>query len=157
MNYLRLTVYTYGDTAITDMVPTTGSTYFGNPGVGRHGCIIQNTHSIIPSSWSHALLPSFDSSTHFGWFLMHSCQAFIDPRHLCGSSSPGIPSYPLTLFLQCSSQNCSFSRIRFRCHAGCGTVLMMGCLPSSSTSSPQHDEVNLVVHSEAVIEWVCMP
>jgi hypothetical protein len=36
-------------------------------------------------------------------------------------------------------------------------VLMMGCLPSSSTVSPDGDQVNSEIHSEAVMErvWRC--
>jgi len=86
------------------------------------------------------------------------CQAFIDPHNLCGSSWPGIPSYPVTLFLRSLSQNHSFSLIPFGCPARCSGVLMMGCLPSSSTVSPHRDWVNLEMHSEAVIMpvWRCL-
>jgi len=42
---------------------------------------------------------------------MHSWQAFMDPPNLCGSSQPGTPSYPMTLFLYFLSQN--FSKIYF--------------------------------------------
>jgi hypothetical protein len=34
---------------------------------------------------------------------------------------------------------------------------MMGCLPSSLTVSPTRDQVNLEMHSEAVIERVWRP
>jgi len=44
---------------------------------------------------------------------------YIDPRNLCGSSRPGTLSYPLTLFLRSSSQNCSSSRIPFGCRERC--------------------------------------
>jgi len=133
------------------MDSATESIYLGDPGVDRYHRIIRNTHSFFPSSWSHAPLPSFHRSTQFVWFLTHSSQAFIDPCNLCGSSWPGIPSYPLTLFLRSSSQNGSFSGILFGYYARCGGVLMMGCLPSSSTVSPHRDRVNLEMDSEAVI------
>ena len=71
--------------------------------------IIQNAQSIFPSSWSHAHLLSFYKSTPIVWFVTHSCQAFIDPCNLCGSSLPRTPSYALTLFLHWVSQNCSVS------------------------------------------------
>jgi hypothetical protein len=137
------------------MDSATGSIYLGDSGVDRH-LIIRNTHSIFSSSWSHALLPSFRRSTQFVSILTHSCEAFIDPCNLCGSSWPGILSY-LTLFLRSSSQNRSFSRIPFGYHARCGGVFMMGCLPSSSTVSPHRDRVNLEMHSEAVTERVWRP
>ena len=147
MYYLSLSIHIH-----TEMDSVTGSIYLADPGVDRHHLIIRNTHSIFPSSWSHA---SFDRPTQFVWFLMHSFQAFIDPRNLCGSSWPGIPAYPLTLFLRSSSKNRSFSRIPFGCHVRCGGVLMMGCLPSSATISPHRDRVNSEIHSEAMIEQVC--
>jgi len=75
---------------------------------------------------------------------MHSRQAFVDPRNMWGSSWPGIPSYPLTLFLRSSSQTHSFSRIPCGCHARCGRMLSMGCPPSSSTKSPHRDRVSCV-------------
>jgi len=139
------------------MDSATGSIYLGDLGVDRHHLIIRNTHSIFLTSWSHALLPSFHRSTQFVWFLTNSCQAFIDPRNLCGSSWPGTHSYPLTLFLCSSSQNRSFSRIPSGCHGRCGGVLMMGFLPFSSTDSPHPDRMNSEIHSEAVIErvWRC--
>jgi hypothetical protein len=65
-----LYIYTYRDTGIAEMDPVTGSTYLEDPRVDRHNLNIQNTHSIFPSSWSHALLPSFCRSTQFVWFMM---------------------------------------------------------------------------------------
>jgi len=128
-----------------------------DPGVDRHHLIIWNTHSVFPSSWSHALLPSFPGPTRYVWFLMHSSQAFIDPLHLCGSSWLGIPSYPLTLLLHSSSKNRSFSWILFGCHARCRGVLMMGYYSASSTISPHRDWVNSEIHSKAMIRqvWRC--
>jgi len=64
-----LHIYTYRDTGITEMDSARGSTYLWDPGVDRHHLIIQNTHSIFPSSSSHALMPSF-----------------VDLCNLCGSS-----------------------------------------------------------------------
>ena len=126
----------------------------GHSGVDRHHRILRNSHSIFHSSWSHTLLLSIHRSTHFVWFFTDSCPAFIDPRNLCGSSWPGIHSYPLTLYLHCSSQNCCFSRMPFGCVARCGGMLMIGCLPASSTISPHRDRVNLQMHFEAVIDRV---
>jgi len=157
MNYLSLILDTYGDRGITEMDSATGSIYLGNPRVDRHHRIIRNKHFIIPSSWSHALLPSFHRSTHYVWFLTHSCQAFIDPPNLCGSSWPGIPWCPLTLFLCFSSKNHSFSGMPFGSHVGCGGVLMIGSPLSSSCISPHRDWVNVEMQSGAVIEWVCWP
>ena len=97
---------------------------------------------------------TFHRSTNCVWFLTHSCEALIDQHNLCGSSWLGIPSYRLTLFLRCSSQNCAFPRIHFRCHARCGAMLMLGCLASGSTGSPHRDRVNWVIHSEAIIKPV---
>jgi len=37
----------------------------------------------IPALGPHALLLSFHCSTQFVWFLMHSCQAFIDSCNVC--------------------------------------------------------------------------
>jgi hypothetical protein len=51
------------------MESATGTIYFGDSVVDRHPLITQNTHSIYPSSWSHALLLSF-----------------IDPNNVCRSS-----------------------------------------------------------------------
>jgi len=78
---------------------------------------------------------------------MHTCWAFIDPCNLCGSSWPGIPSYPLTLYVSSSSQNRSVSRIPFGCRTRCGGALIMSGMPSSST-----------VH-HIMIEWTwrCTP
>jgi len=132
-------IYTYRYTGITETDSATGSTDLEDPTLDRHRHIIRNTHSIFPSSWSHSLLPSFHISTQFVWFLMHSCQAFIDPCNFCRSSWPGISSYPLTLSTFSSSQNRSFSIIPIRCHMMCGAVLMMGCLPSSFTVWPHSD------------------
>jgi len=94
-------IYTYGYTGITEMDSATGSIYFEDPTVDRHHPIIRNTHSIFPSSRSHALLPSFHRSTQCLRFLTHFCPAFIHPRNLCGSSWPGIAPCLPTLF-QCS-------------------------------------------------------
>ena len=129
----------------------TGSIYSGDPGVDRHHLTIHNTHSICPSSWFHALLPSFHRSMQFVRFLKHSCQTFIDPGDLCRSSWAGILSYPVTLCLRSSSQNCSFYRNPFRCHARCGRVLKMSSLPSRSTVSPHCDRVNSELLSKAAI------
>ena len=105
----------------------TGSIYWGDPGVDRHHLIIRSTHSIFPSYWSHALLPSICRSMQFVWIVTHSSQAFIDPRNLCGSSCLGIPSYPLTLFLSVS--NGSKSPGRFRVRFRPGTELLQRVLP----------------------------
>jgi len=152
MYYVTFSIYIH-----TEMDLATGSIYLADAGVDRHHLIIRNTHSIFPSSWSHALLPSFQRPTHFVWFLMRSFQAFLDPCNLCGSSWPGIRAYPLTLFLHSPSKNRYFSRVPFRCHVRSGGVLRMGCLPSSSTISPHHDRVNSEILSEAMIEqvWIC--
>jgi len=157
MYYLSLSIYTYGDTGITELDSATGSIYLGDPEVDGHHRNIQNTHSIVHSSWTHALLPSFHWSTHFVWFFTHCCPVFIDPHNICRSSRPGIPSYPLTHFLHSSNKKSSFARIPFRCHAGCGGVLIKGWLPSSSTISPYCDRVNLGIHSQAVIVQVWRP
>ena len=65
-----LYIYTCGDEGIMEMDSATWSIYLEVPGVDRHHLIIQNTHSIFPSSWSHALLPSIHRSTQFVWFIM---------------------------------------------------------------------------------------
>jgi len=152
-----LYIYTYEDTGIMEMDSVTGSIYLEYPGADRHHLNIRYTHSIFPSSWSYALLPSFHGSTQFVWILPHSCQSFIDPRNLCGSSGPGIRSYPLTLFLYSSSKNPSFSQIHFGYHATCGTVLMKDSLPSSSSISPHGERVNIQMLAKAVIDrvWRC--
>jgi hypothetical protein len=124
-----LYIYTYGDTAITEIDSATVSTDLADSRVDRHHRMIRNTHSFFPSTCSHAPLPSFHKSTQFVWLLTHSCQAFIDPRNLCSSSWSGITSYPLTHFLCSSSQNGSFLRILIGYYARCGGLLMMGCLP----------------------------
>jgi len=134
-----------------EMDSATGSIYLADPGVDRHHRIIRNRHSFFPSSWSHTPLPSFHRSTQFVWLLTHSYQAFIEPLNLCGSSQPGIPSYPLNVSLRLSSQNGSFLRIVIGCYARCGGVLMMSWLTSSSTVSPHRDRVNLKMHSDALI------
>jgi len=46
-----------------------GSIYQGEPRVDRHHLIICNTQFIFPSSWSHALLPSFQWSTQLVLYL----------------------------------------------------------------------------------------
>jgi len=63
-------IYTYGDTVITEMDSATGSIYLGDPGIDRHHHIIQNTHSIVPRAWLHALLPSVHRSTQLVWYIM---------------------------------------------------------------------------------------
>jgi len=92
--------------------------------------------------------PAFDLTSSF--------HDFVDPRN-CVDPRSRVVSYLLTLILHSSSQNRSVSRIPFGCHARCGGMLMMGCLPSSSTVSPHCDRVNSEMHSEAVIErvWRC--
>jgi hypothetical protein len=75
-----LCIYTSRDTGITEMDWATGSMHFEDPGVDRHHLIIQNTSSIFPSSWSHAILPSFHRSKQYVWFIV-----------------AGIPSYHLTI------------------------------------------------------------
>jgi len=137
-----------------EMDPATGCIYLEDLGVDRHHLIVRNTHSILPSPWSHTVLLSFHRSMQFVWFLTHSCQVCIDPCNLCGSSWPGSPSDLLTIFLRSSSQNHSVSRIPFGWHARCGGVLMMSCLLSISTVSPHLDRMNTDIHSEAVIEQV---
>jgi len=81
MYYLSLSIYIH-----TEMDPATGSIYLADPGVDRHHLIIRNRHSIFPSSWSHALLPSFDRSTQFVWFIM--------------AGYPFISSHPLPTLLE---------------------------------------------------------
>jgi hypothetical protein len=75
-----LYLYTYRDIGITEMDSATGSIYLEDPGVDRHHLIIRITRSIFPSSWSHAILPSFHRSKQFVWFFR-----------------AGIPSYALML------------------------------------------------------------
>jgi hypothetical protein len=89
--------------------------------------------------------------------LKHSCQAFIVPFNLCGSPWPGIPLYPLTLFLVSSSHNHSYSPVPFGCQARCGGVLTMGCLSSGFCISPHRDRVILDIQSGAMFEqdWKC--
>jgi len=127
-----LYIIEYGDTGITKMDSVTGSIYLEDPGVDRH-LIIRNTHSIFPSSWSHALLPSLHRSTQFVWFIM------------------GIPSHALTLFQCSSSENHSFSQIPFGCRVRCGTVMIMSSLPSSSSVWPRCDRLNLGMHSGLLV------
>ena len=136
MYCLRLYIYTYEDTGITEIDSATGSIYLDDPGVDRHHLIPKNTHSIFFNTRSHALLPSFHRLKQFVRFIM-----------------VGISSYPLTLFVRSSSQNCSFSQIPFGCHAKCARVLMRGFLRSSSSDLQLH-AVSLEMHSEAVIEQV---
>jgi hypothetical protein len=134
----------YGDTGILEMDSAMGSIYLGDTGADRHHLIIQrNTHSIFPSSWSHALLSSIHRSTQFVWFVMHSCAAFIDPPKLCAFLHLGSLSHPLTLFLPSSSQHRSVSWIPFGCRERWGGLLMMGSLPSSSAVSPQRVLINI--------------
>ena len=45
----------------------------------------------------------------------------------------------------------SFSRIQIGCHARCGWMLIMGCLPSSFNMSPNHDPASYEILLEAVI------
>jgi hypothetical protein len=95
----------YGDPGITETDSATGSVYLEDPGVDWHHLNIQNTHSIIPSSRSHALLLSLHGSKKLVWFIMVR-----------------VPSYPLTLFICSLSQNGCYSWIPFGCHARCGSV-----------------------------------
>ena len=95
-----LDIYTYGDTGIMELDSVTGSRYLGDPRVDQHHLIIRNTHSIIPSSWSQALLLCFQRSMKFVWNLTHYCQAIIDAPNSCGSSWLGIPPCHLTLILR---------------------------------------------------------
>jgi len=149
--FMFLYIYTYGGTGTVEMDSATESIQLGDPGIDRYYHIIRNTSSFFPRSWSHAPLLSFHRSTHFMWFLIHSCQAFIDPRIICGSSWPDIPLYPATLFIPSLCQNGLFWKIIFECYARCSGVLMMCCQPSSSTVSPHLDWVNLDMCFKAVI------
>jgi len=88
-----LYIYTYGDTGITEMDSVTWSIYLEDPGVDRHRLIIRNTHSILPSPWCRALLPSIHISTQFVWFIMAGYQ-FISSHPL-----PTLPE-PAQLFLK---------------------------------------------------------
>jgi len=98
-------------------------TYRNNEGIWRYG---DNRDGMI--------LPSFHRSPDYLSFLTLSCRGFIDPCNLCGSSRPGTPSCPLTLFLHSSScKHCSFSRIPFGCHEG-------------SAVSPHPDQVKLEMY-----------
>jgi len=76
-----------------------GSIYLGDPRVDSYHHIIQNTHFMLPSSWSHTLLPSCYRSTQFVWFITYSCQVSIDPCNLYYLWWLGITSYPLTIGL----------------------------------------------------------
>jgi len=155
MYYLSLSIYIHTEIQGWWRWTQWQRVYFRDSGVDGHDRSIRNSHSFFPSSWSHQLLPIVHRSTQFAWFLTHSCQVFLDARNLCGSSWLGIPSNPVTLFLHSSSQNGSVSRILFKCHARGGGVVMTGCLASSSTVSPHNDQVNLVMHSEAVMVRNC--
>jgi len=154
------------------MDSVTGSIYLEDPGVDRHHLIIWNIHSIFPSSWSYALLPSFRRSTQ-------SCKLFIDPRNLCGSAWLGIPLSPLTLFLRCSRENSSFPHIlpsdTMRGAAECWRWAVYlpappyhhtmmewteRCTPRPWTSEFGHslggsDQASLEMHLEAVIVQTC--
>ena len=129
MYYLSLNIYTDGDTGITETDSVTGSIYLGEARVDRHHRIIRNTHSFFPRSSSHAPLLSFHRSTKFVWFIM--------------AGYPVISSHPLPTLLKPE-------RLFLR-NARCRGVLIMGCLPSSSTVSPHHDGVKLEMHSKAMI------
>ena len=61
-----------GDTGTMKMEPATESIFLGDSGVVRHHLMIQNTHSIFPSSWSHAMMWSVHCSTQFVWLFTHS-------------------------------------------------------------------------------------
>jgi len=91
------------------------------------------------------------------WFLTHSCQAFTDQHNSCCSSLLSMPSFHLTLFIYSSSLNHSFWRILIRCYVRCDLVLMMSCMPSSSTVLPHFDRVNLEMYSKAIFDgvWRC--
>lgn len=99
----------------------------------------------------HALLSSVHRFTQCVGFHIHSCQALIDSPNQCGSSWPGIPSYPLPFFLHTSSQNGSFPRILFRCCATCGRVLLIGCESSNYTFSPYSDYVSIETNCKVLI------
>jgi len=143
---------THGDTGIIEIDSATASISLRKPRVHRHLYIIWNPHLIFWCSLSYALLLCFHRSSQCVWFLMNSCQPFINQKYLCASSWLGMQSYSLTLFLWTTSQNCSFPTIPFGCLARCGSVLMMGCPPSSSAISQQNDRVNWGMYSKAVIE-----
>jgi hypothetical protein len=128
-----LYIYTYADTGIMEIDSAKGSIYLESLGVDRHHINIRNTHCIFPSSGSNALLRSFGTAMQFVWILTHSCQVFIDPRDLCGSSRLGIPVYALPLCLCFSRRNRFFPELCFGCLERCGRVLMMGCQPWSSS------------------------
>jgi len=148
-------MYTYGDLGTTKIDSVTENPYLGDSVVHRHHHIIWNTQSVFPSSWSHALLPSFHRSRQFVSFLRYFYQAFKDPSNLCGSVWLCIPVYPHILVLCSSSRSGSWGSILFGYYARCGRVLMMGCRPYSSTISPHRDQRNFEMHSKAVFEWLC--
>jgi hypothetical protein len=138
---MPLYIYTYGDTGITEIDSATGSIYSGDPGVDRHHLIKRNIHSTFPSLWSHALMPSFRTSTHFVWFIHHGRVSLW--MHSPSSNAPRART--------------ALSRVPFRYYARCGGVLMMGCQPDSSTVSPHRDRENIEIPSEVVIYrvWRC--
>jgi len=90
MYCLSLPIYIH-----TEMDTVTGSIYLAGPGVDRHHLIIQNTHSIFPSSWSHAFLQSIYRSTQFVWFIMtgypfissHPLPSLLEPEPLLLTNS----------------------------------------------------------------------
>jgi len=91
------------------------------------------------------ILPSFDRSTQFVWFLKHFRQASRDLCSLYSSSGPGTLSWSLTFFLGSFLEgNRSFPCILFGWDEG-------------FTISPHLDWVKLEMYMEAVIEreWRC--
>jgi len=82
--------------------------------------------------------------------VLQSCRAVIDQSNFCHSS------WRVSLHISWNSlsRNHAFSPIPFRSHVRIHWVLMMGCVPFSSSVSPHRDRVNFEMHSEAVIVWV---
>jgi len=132
-----LHIYAYGDTGITEINSATGSIYLGDTWVDRHHCIIGNTHSIFPSSWSHALWPRVHTSTQFVLFIL--------------AGYPFISSHPLSTLLEPEPLYLKHS-LWMPCEVW--RSVDDGCVPSSSTGSPHSDRVNVDMHFMAVIKWV---
>jgi len=103
---------------------------------------------------------------------MHFCQAFVYPCNFCGSSPTivnrsnvhrvyvnhhgriSLHILPPSSYPPGATELLFPTQFLLEWDARCGGVLMVGCLPCSSTISPYHDWVIIEIHSEAVIKRV---
>jgi len=147
------------------MDSVTGIIYFRHLGVDRHHLILHNTHSIFPSSWSHALWMTFHWSKQFGWFLtlLQSVHQFTQCVWFSMAGYSYVASHPSPLFgkpvlLSPKNYNAMPRKVQWSIDDLLSAFnlyrVITEWLIGLRDTLWGHDEVGMQIHLEVVIECV---